>query len=176
MSDSTASRLQPYIDSDQTAVSRTGAFQAVVDAGEVETEYVRAGSGRVVLYLRGASVDPDEDELFVALAERFRVIVPQSTSLAATITPAGSGDSAFTRWLDGFLEGLGILQASLVVEEPLGAEALRFAMARPALVVRLVILAPDASPEPRRLTTPTLVLRSGDDAAIAQTLHFLTAT
>jgi pimeloyl-ACP methyl ester carboxylesterase len=174
MTDSTASPLQPYIDSDQTAVSRTGAFQAVVDAGEVETEYVRAGSGQVVLYLRGGPVDPEEDELFVALAERFRVIVPQSTSLGATIAPAGSGDSAFTHWLDGFLEGLGILQASLVVEEPLGAEALRFAMARPALVARLVILAPDASPEPRRLTTPTLVLRSGDDAAISETLRFLT--
>ena len=174
MTDSTASPLQPYIDSDLTAVSRTGAFQAVVDAGEVETEYVRAGSGQVVLDQRGAPVDPEEDELFVALAERFRVIVPQSTSLAATVAPAGTGDSPFTRWLDGFLEGLGILQASLVVEEPLGAEALRFAIARPAHVVRLVILAPDAGGEPRRLTTPTLVIHAGGTAAITETLSFLT--
>jgi pimeloyl-ACP methyl ester carboxylesterase len=174
MTDSTASPLQPYIDSDQTAVSRTGAFQAVVDAGEVETEYVRAGSGQVVLYLCGSPMDPEEDELFVALAERFRVIVPQSTSLAATVVPAGTGDSAFTRWLDGFLEGLGVLRASLVVEEPLGAEALRFAMARPASVARLVILAADAAAEPRLQATPTLVLRADGDAAIAQTLEFLT--
>lgn len=174
MTDPAASPHQPYIDSDRSAVSRTGAFQAVVDAGDVETEYVRAGRGRVVLYLRATAADPDDDELFAALAERFRVIVPQSTSLGATVAPPDAGDSAFTRWLHGFVEGLGILEASLVVEEPLGAEALRFAMARPTLVTRLVILAPDVSGEARRLTTPTLVVRAGGAAAITETLHFLT--
>jgi hypothetical protein len=173
MPDPTAPSAQPYIDTDLSAVSRTGAFRAVVDAGEVETEYVRAGSGQAVVYLRGGPVDPESDELFVALAERYRVIVPQSMSLAAAVTPPGAGDSVFTRWLEGFLEGLGIMTASLVVEEPLGAEAIRFAAARPSQVVRLVILAPDATEEPRRLATPALVLRGSGASAIAETLRFL---
>ena len=165
--------MHPYIDTDLATVSRTGAFRAVVDAGEVETEYVRAGSGEAVLYLRCGPVDPEADELFVALAERYRVIVPQSMSLAAAVTPPGAGESVFTRWLDGFLEGLGILRASLVVEEPLGAEALRFAVARATQVARLVILAPDVADEPHRLMTPALVLRAGGSTAISETLRFL---
>ena len=110
--------------------------RAVVHAGPVATEYLRAGSGPAVLYLRNAGApDAEGDAMFEALASGFRVYAPQ---------PAPP-DSGFTQWIGGFLDGLGILRASLVVDESFGTEALDFASANPTQVDRLLVLTRESS-------------------------------
>jgi hypothetical protein len=80
---------------------------AVVQAGSVETEYVRAGTGRpVVLLLRawrpGAIA---ADPLFVGLSRELRVIAPE--------VPA---DRELTAWVRGLVDGLGLDHPAVVVD------------------------------------------------------------
>ena len=158
-----------------SAALRSTVHRAIVDSGTIETEYLRAGCGPTVLYLGGALAGAAQREaLFAALAARFRVIAPQSTSLLAMAGPDDGGGSAFSRWLVGMLDGLGVTRASLVVEAPLAAEAARFAGEHPARLDRVVLLGGAARTEATDSLPATLTLPS-DAAAAAETVRFLSA-
>lgn len=84
------------------------AVRAIVCAGGVETEYLRAGSGETLVLLAPAPSDGGlVEELALALAERFRVFVP---------TPPA--DWPRGTWLSDFREGVGVQAARLVVLQP----------------------------------------------------------
>lgn len=149
--------------------------RASVDVGAITTFYQRAGCGSPVLVLSGGpGDDPVRERLLAALAPRFRVIAPEPQG-DATEAHAGSGRSggaAFSAWLRGFLDGLGLLQVSIVAEERLGIPALGFSLTDADRVERVVLLyrdpadpaAPGGAP-PDHLNEsdhPLLLARMGD--------------
>lgn len=141
--------------------------RATVYSDGIETEYLRAGRGRVVVYLgreRHAAV--------AALAASFRVIVPRVTTALATLAPDG-GESPFSRWLRGMLEGLGIVAASFVVEPAAFREVVDFARVNPGVVERLVLLGGHTADGAREM--PTLVLRRDGEGEVMAMLRFLAA-
>lgn len=161
--------------------------RASVDAGAVCTSYVRAGSGAPVVLLDGSAlVDGRPAPLVLTLASRFRVVTPdaQAATLAGT---------AFSTWLRGVLDGLGLVRASIVAREEYALRALGFCLTDPLRVARLVLLYRDAA-DPAlgadavpdrldRIGVPILVHRESttvplDDGACpagAATLAFLLA-
>lgn len=81
-------------------------IEAVVQAGSVETSYVRAGQGApVVLLTCRTTAALIEDPLFQGLAACFRVIVP---ALPADDVNAGN-------WLRDVIDGLGLLECGRVL-------------------------------------------------------------
>jgi pimeloyl-ACP methyl ester carboxylesterase len=161
---------------DLTPTAPCGAVRrAVVEVGTIETEYLRAGSGPAVLYLGPVTGDPECEAVFGALTTRFRVTVPQSISPAATMPRPDGGGSAFANWMEGFLDGLGIVRAGLVADESFGAEAARFALAHPGQIGRLVILHPATSAAPLGARGAVLAVRRGGAQSIAEMLRFLAA-
>lgn len=149
--------------------------RAIVDSGAIETEYLRAGHGPTVLYLGGALTGAAQREsMFAALASCFRVIAPQSTSLSAMAAPQHGGASAFTQWLLGVLDGLGLGRASLVVEAPLAAETARFVVRHGSRVDRVIFFGGDERHDWSELLPATLSL-PGNTAAIAEAIRFLAA-
>jgi pimeloyl-ACP methyl ester carboxylesterase len=112
--------------------------RALVCAGAVETEYLRAGCGApVLLLLHGRATDWwNEDpapesarRAFELLSARYRVIAP-------TI-PAGVG---FATWLGDFLDGLGVDRPSVVAEPGLALAAQLFAIEQPGRVHCVAVL------------------------------------
>jgi hypothetical protein len=150
--------------------------RAIVTAGAFETHYLRAGRGDAVVYLTTAPDDePARAAIFRALASRFRVYAPTSASLAAILAAGGGDAPGLESWLSGFLEGLGILRASLVVDGPLGEMARAFAPLAPPAVERIVVVAAEDGAAAARGTPPALLLRAAGDPAIARTLDLLAA-
>ena len=94
------------VGSSTRSIARAGTpARAIVCAGGIETPYVRAGQGEVVVIV-AADVDArDVQQMIVDLAERFLV-------LAAA--PAIEGGRAFERWLRNFLDGLGVNAAHVL--------------------------------------------------------------
>ena len=90
--------------------------RAVVWAGVVRTEYLRAGAGAVVVLLMGEHDGPGAMELIELLASTFLVIAPSVPK-----------DVAFAGWLSDVMDGLGIASAQVVAEAEVFAEAERFA-------------------------------------------------
>lgn len=120
-------------------MARAGMSRAVVTAGENETAYRRAGYGPVVVVL-GFAVGEDAllpDEL-VPLIARCRVIVPDHQAVEAFHTSRDAGDTAFARWLHGFLEGLGLVRVRVVAQERLGPALERYAAMHPGDVERVI--------------------------------------
>jgi hypothetical protein len=108
--------------------------RAILSAGEIETEYLRGGHGRVVILVVTREL---RHPLFVALASGCRVIMPVAT------TPAIDGSaspSSWSGWLHDFLEGLGSTSVTLVVADPACQEAVRFVEEHPTQIERLVLL------------------------------------
>ncbi len=155
--------------------------QAVVYVKGAEIPYLRAGSGSPVLLIQtGADGTFASRSLLASLATRFRAIAPA----------AAHGPLAFSSWLRGFMDGLGLQRASLVATSSLGVACLGFALAEPERVERLVFLLRDAPdpvlPDgalPDRLSEsghPLLLVRTEHaaceaDAAEEAILHFLGA-
>ena len=167
----TSSQLHPDANAAPHAPRR-----AIVDCGDVETEYFRAGRGRTVIFLGGALAGGGAREALVAaLATRFRVIAPQSLSVLAMAAATESGERPFTRWLLGVLDGLGIDGASLVVEGPLALDASSFAEVYAARVERIVLLGAPTAASPR-LGMPILVLSDATAARVTSIMEFLDAT
>jgi 4,5:9,10-diseco-3-hydroxy-5,9,17-trioxoandrosta-1(10),2-diene-4-oate hydrolase len=106
----------------------------------METGYLRAGCGPAVLLLVPASQTVGSsgngpgtfDGLVDALAAHCRVFVPDAD-------PA----LPFSEWLRGFMDGLGLVSASLVADDAVGAHALDFARTHPERVDRVAILRSD---------------------------------
>lgn len=80
--------------------------RAVVHAAGVDTEYLRAGRGDAIVIVTD---DPDA----VEVAELIRQLEGRYLVLAAA--PALSGCTELATWLNGFLEGLGIPAAHLLL-------------------------------------------------------------
>jgi hypothetical protein len=111
--------------------TRTGSFRAVVRVGDSVMEYSRAGSGQpVVLAGWSATCTGPHEAVRAALAQRFRLLVPDSSP----------GPHDFPGWLRGFLDGLGLSRVTLVADETLGLPAIGFALLDPERVDRLVLL------------------------------------
>lgn len=102
----------------------TPRFEALLVTGATETSYHRAGAGAPVLLLfPGGLADPLGARLFERLADRFRVIAP--------VQPAevGKGGAVpVSKWLRDLVDGLGLVRASIVADEPCAGAALGFAL------------------------------------------------
>ena len=103
--------------------------RAVVWAGGVRTEYLRAGGGAAVLLLVGEYDGPGAMELIELLSSAFLVIAPS--------VPRGV---EFASWLSNVMDGLGIASASVVAETTFFAEAERFAAGAEGRVHRVALL------------------------------------
>ncbi|MFL5619273.1 MAG: hypothetical protein ACJ79A_12880 [Gemmatimonadaceae bacterium] len=103
--------------------------RAVVWAGGVRTEYLRAGSGAVVVLLLGEYDGPRAMELIELISSAFLVIAPS--------VPRGV---AFASWLSDLMDGLGIASACIVAATTFFAEAERFAAAEEGRVHRVASL------------------------------------
>jgi pimeloyl-ACP methyl ester carboxylesterase len=115
------------------------------------------GRGAAIVFLRGASVISKAVEI---LAKDFRVV-------SFTVTGTAAADE-----LAGALAGLGISEAGLVGSGAVASAALGFALAQPALVQSLALLAPpalDAALTGRlpELKAPVLALFGTRDSARA---------
>lgn len=104
-----------------------GYIEAIVQTGETETAYRRAGRGRPVLLLMGAS-SPEGDEVFRRLAGTALVIEPRAV-------PA---PDLWPDWLRGVVDGLGLDRPDLVVSPALSAAAEAFALLDPERVGRVL--------------------------------------
>jgi hypothetical protein len=112
-----------------TTVRADSPARAVVWAGGVRTEYLRAGSGAVVLVLVDEHDGPGAMEIIELLSSAFLVIAPSVPR-----------DVAFPSWLSNVMDGLGIASACVVAETTFFAEAERFAAEAEGRVHRVALL------------------------------------
>ena len=107
--------------------------EAVLQAGDTETLYRRAGDGPPVLLLcTGVLADPLGGRLFERLALRARVIAP--------ILPGGGRvTAALADWLDEVTEGLGLVRPTVVIDEMLAPALLDGDVAAPARFAGVVV-------------------------------------
>ena len=135
--------------------------EAVLQAGDTETLYRRAGDGPpVLLVCSGALAEPLGGLLFERLATRARVI-------AAAVPPGASAADVLADWLDDVTEGLGLMRPTLVIDEALAAGLLGGAPdapAAPAAFDGVVVAA---------ATGATVAVEGGDAAAIAEVVRTL---
>jgi hypothetical protein len=115
-------------------MSGEGERHAVVQAGHIETGYRRAGLGPTVVLL-ATTRTAAADQLFHALAGQFRVIQPAWPGGLATENVAG--------WLRGVIEGLGLDQPLLVVDEGSAAGAHQLKATLPSLTGAVVSIRAD---------------------------------
>jgi 4,5:9,10-diseco-3-hydroxy-5,9,17-trioxoandrosta-1(10),2-diene-4-oate hydrolase len=142
-----------------TSTTRT---ETTVRVGHRDIFVTEAGSGTPVVLLHGggagATGASNYSRNIDALAERFRVIVPdmpgygQSSKQLDHSDPFG--DLAFA--IRGLLDELGIEKAHLVGNSYGGAAALRLAMDRPDKVDRLILMGPGGIGTTRGLPTKGL--------------------
>jgi hypothetical protein len=153
--------------------------RATVEHAGTETSYLRLGRGPVVLFLGGGSTSPRAASLVAALAADFRVIVPESVSIRATVTRHDGPDTAFAWWLRGVLDGLGIVRARFVAEAALAHDVLDFVDRNPERAECVALLGHDpgaAAARDRPAATPLPVLSVGEsDAGFAEVRGFLAA-
>jgi len=86
--------------------------EASITAGGRETRYIRSGRGRVVLLLStGGLATVPADPVLERLGAGFRVIAADIPPGLVEETPA-----AFTGWVDGVIDGLGLRRAAIVAD------------------------------------------------------------
>ncbi len=111
----------------------TTPMRAIASAGNVETSYRRAGHGPSVVLLGLDWSGIEADAAIAALTgSGFRVFVPEQLSLTALAACGVEPESAFSRWLSGFLDGVGITRAHVVASAAFGEELARFVSLRDA--------------------------------------------
>lgn len=101
--------------------------------GLVETQYRRAGVGPTLIVLRDLTADR-----LMALAAGARVIVPDTTTIAALV-PGASDQRPFAQWLLGFLEGLGVTAVTILAPAMLAPELITVAEAQSGVICRVVL-------------------------------------
>jgi hypothetical protein len=138
--------------------------EAVLQAGNTEIVYCRAGDGSPVLLLRtGVLAGPLGGRLFERLAMRARVIAP--------VIPGGAiATTVLADWLREVTEGLGLVRPSVVIDEAMAAALLDSDVAaseRFACVVVAIAGDGDADDRAARLVRSGahVVPVAGDDAA-----------
>jgi pimeloyl-ACP methyl ester carboxylesterase len=140
-------------------MEHTGSFEAAAEHlrrfctaevrdGGLTTRYRTGGGGRPVVLL-GETALPAET--VQALAARCRLIIPEVPG------EAERPGRAFSAWLRGFLDGLGLAEVALVAEPVQGVAALAFAMLDCERVTRVVLLVADGA-DP---VAPAGVIRDG---------------
>ena len=151
-----------------TAAGRTEPVQAVLSAGNIDTAYLRAGAGTLVMLLVHDEMRAEmRDALFGALSNRCRVIMPLACS-----TPAHDV-ATFSGWLHDFLEGLGAAAVCLVVADPSCQEAIEFVQEHPSQIERLVLLSTGERELRLQAECPTCVLHASSPSIVGDTLRFL---
>jgi hypothetical protein len=114
------------------------AVEAVLQTGAMETRYRRAGAGVPVLLLfpRGLA-DVLGAELFTRLSTRYRVVAP--------VVPDGVGGAGIPRstWLRALIDGLGLVQPTVVADETLAGALLGFSLVDPGRVGGVVAICRD---------------------------------
>lgn len=133
-----------------------------VDVGARRIFVTEAGSGDPVVLLHGggagATGASNYSRNIDALAERFRVIVPDMPGYGASTKGIDQRDpfGDLGRAVGGLLDALGIARAHLVGNSYGGAAALRCALDRPEVVDRLVLMGPGGVGTTRGLPTKGL--------------------
>lgn len=109
--------------------------RATVMVGQIETSYQRAGVGRPLVLL----VPPPQDlSVLEPLLHRWRVVVPESTSVLAL--PGAPGSTPFAGWLRGFLEGLGLQRACIVADTSVAVALATVRAQQPELIEHVEIV------------------------------------
>lgn len=107
--------------------------EAVLQAGDTETLYRRAGDGPPVLLLcTGVLAEPLGGRLFERLAQRARVIAP-------ILPRGGHATEVLAGWLDEVTEGLGLVRPTVVIDEALAPTLLDGDVAAPARFAGVVV-------------------------------------
>lgn len=121
-----------------------GAVACVVQAGEIETPYVRAGAGAPVLLLSlEGLMDPLSGLLFREVAHGFRAIAPTAPAGIAAMSRGEAPAISVSAWLRDVIDGLGLVRPSIVAEDALGAHALGFVLTDSDRAGRLVVVCRD---------------------------------
>jgi hypothetical protein len=161
---------------DQSAeLPRSGAFRAVVRAGESVTAYLRTGNGKPVVLLRAAD-HPVRlwEQTLAQLSLGFRVIVPELAPDPATLS----------EWFAAFHDGLGIGAVCLVVDDSYAAAAIALTLGHGSRIERLVFVSRGAEADQQigtiadhlsRELHPLLVIAGSDpvDAVVERVAEFL---
>src|SRR5262245_47619055 len=142
----------PTICADREGVMDTavagGASSKFVEAAGQSTHYLEAGSGAPVVLVHGGGAGADSwgnwKDCLPILAGRFRVIAMDMIGFGKSAKPAAAaydyGQAQRNRHLAAFVEALGLGPVSLVGNSMGGATSLGVAIARPALVKKLVLM------------------------------------
>lgn len=112
--------------------------EAVLQTSTLETRYQRAGTGAPVLLLfpRGTR-DPLGAALFSRLTEHYRVVAPTvPDGVGCTGTP-------LSKWLRDLIDGLGLVQPTMIAEESLAGALLGFSLVDPGRIAGLVAICRD---------------------------------
>ena len=158
---STASELDPP----SPPTSPIHLTRALVDAGTISTSYIRAGVGAPLLLLDPlVPADGSCVPLLLPLAAHFRVLapaVPAAFSATGRRSQAAHA-TAFSTWLRGFLDGLGLPPVSIVARDECALPSLSFCLTDAPRVERLVLTHRDAEdPALGGETLPDRLDRSG---------------
>jgi 2-hydroxymuconate-semialdehyde hydrolase/2-hydroxy-6-oxo-octa-2,4-dienoate hydrolase len=124
----------------------TATAPRTIDAGDIETSYLEAGSGDPVLMLHGSgpgvSGQANWQHNIPALSRRFRVLAPDIVGFGATERPDDIVYSLRT-WTDhvwAFLDAHGIEKTAIVGNSLGGRIALQMATDSPERISRMVLM------------------------------------
>jgi len=113
-----------------------------IDACGIRTFYLATGSGRPVVMIHGAGGGGALwAPVINQLRRNFRIMIPDVVGYGESDKPNGRYDRSFyAGWLRGFMDAMGLKQASLVGNSQGGAIAAQFAMDNPARTAHLVLV------------------------------------
>jgi pimeloyl-ACP methyl ester carboxylesterase len=139
-----------------------------VVAADVETFYLDAGRGPVVVLLHGlGATNASMLPTLAALAHDHRVLAPDLPGFGDTEKPVRAYDPAYyARWLLAFLDALGVERAVLVGNSMGGRVAIETGLLAPERVVRLVLFAPSMAFRRFREATWLVRLLAAELAAV----------
>lgn len=112
--------------------------KALVQTGSTETVYRRAGQGpTLVLLLRPRGAD-ERERLLSSLARAFRVIDP---------TPPEDVGDAWSSWLRGVVDGLGLQRPALLADAGTVSRAEALARTDPHRFGPVIVVPPGSDPD-----------------------------
>jgi pimeloyl-ACP methyl ester carboxylesterase len=120
---------------------------ARVDAGGLDTFYLDAGSGPVVILLHGLGAsNASMLSTLWELSRDHRVLAPDMPGFGDSDKPIRSYDAAFfAEWLGDFMDAVGVDRADIIGNSLGGRVALEAGLAMPERVERLVMLCGSAA-------------------------------